>query len=370
MNADDQSTILGKKNNENQGEREGEREGESEGEREEIPLDNRSELGIPELYELYNDIYNEERGYYTDMSKEMSLIYKSDLELFYKTLHGKDIPLDEDGNKQITKFEQIPLVEYHKDEKCHNDDILTEKYEGTLKDNLFREYAFHVKDMTIRMNAYQDKLLEILEKIFSFKKPKNVSEEKKEERNQGEETTSSVEKDNYNLNKAENLEEPNLEEVPMPEAPMPEAKLEAPKLEGPKLEGPKLEGPKLEGPKLEGPKLEGPKLEGPKLEGPPMQAPPMQAPPGIQAQVGGKIMDKKEVDEVTIKLNPDLDDDLLKSLIKTTRETIVKMYITCETDFLKGISLFEGIVGAQLANTTTSKLQLLSKLIVKKLDEK
>lgn len=99
-----------------------------------------------------------------------------------------------------------------------------------------------------------------------------------------------------------------------------------------------------------------------------IQAQQIQMPPP-DIKIGGKINNKKEVDDVTIKLNPELDDALLKSLIKTTREIIVKMYITCETDFLKGITLFEGIVASQLANTTTSKLQMLSKLIVKKLDE-
>ena len=72
----------------------------------------------------------------------------------------------------------------------------------------------------------------------------------------------------------------------------------------------------------------------------------------------------KDVDDVTVRLNPELDDGLLKSLINSTRQLIVEMYITCETDFLKGITLFEGIVAAQLANTTTSKIRLLNDLTV------
>ena len=79
-----------------------------------------------------------------------------------------------------------------------------------------------------------------------------------------------------------------------------------------------------------------------------------------EPQVGGI----KDVDDVTVRLNPELDDGLLKSLINSTRQLIVEMYITCETDFLKGITLFEGIVAAQLANTTTSKIRLLNDLTV------
>lgn len=82
--------------------------------------------------------------------------------------------------------------------------------------------------------------------------------------------------------------------------------------------------------------------------------------PNEPPQVGGI----KEVNDVTVRLNPELDDSLLNSLIKSTREIIVEMYITCETDFLKGITLFEGIVAAQLANTTTSKIRLLNDLTV------
>jgi hypothetical protein len=417
MNSNNQNNILGKNDGKNDGKKDDDDDDDDDNEDEngEIPINNRSELGIPELYELYNDIYNEERGYYTDMSKEMKIVYKSDLELFYKTLHGKDIPLDEEGNKTITKFEQIPLVDFHNNEKCKNNDTLTEKYEGTLKDKLFREYAFHVKDMTNRMNSYQDKLLEILDKLFSFKKHKNSNEDnkaegKKEEDKKAEDTISG-EKDNTNLNQAEQIQAEQIQaeqiqaqaqqiqQIQMPEKipeqiqaqqqiqmpPQIQAPAQAQQIQTQQIQAQQqIQMPQQQ---LQMPQqIQAQQIQTQQIQMPPqiqaqqIQAQQIQAPAQAQQQqqiqmpppdikIGGKINNKKEVDDVTIKLNPELDDALLKSLIKTTREIIVKMYITCETDFLKGITLFEGIVASQLANTTTSKLQMLSKLIVKKLDE-
>ena len=285
-----------------------------ESEKDEIPLvDNGSELGIPELLKLYYDEYDEERGDYTTMSAEMTAAYANDLEIFYKTFTGKNIALDDDGNKTITKFEQIPLMDFHNNEKCKGDGLLTEKYDGTFKDKLFREYALHVKEMTNHMNTNQDKLLQVLDKLFTFKKPKPTPTPT---------PTPNENKDNEAIGKEGNESDKMNEQ---------ENKLKQ-----------IMDTRNKNG------------LQGlNEIENPPPQA-------EAQAQVGGI----KEVDDVTLKINPELDDGLLKSLINSTRQLIVEMYITCESDFLKGITLFEGIVAAQLANTTTSKIRLLNDLTV------
>jgi hypothetical protein len=59
-----------------------------------------------------------------------------------------------------------------------------------------------------------------------------------------------------------------------------------------------------------------------------------------------------------------LDPDLLQSLVNTTRKIIVELYVTCETDFLEGIVLFESIVAMQLAKTTNSQIKLLNELTI------
>ena len=61
-------------------------------------------------------------------------------------------------------------------------------------------------------------------------------------------------------------------------------------------------------------------------------------------------------------ISPNLDPTLLQSLMNTTRQLIVELYVTCETDFLEGIVLFESIVAMQLAKTTNSQIKLLNDL--------
>jgi hypothetical protein len=70
-----------------------------------------------------------------------------------------------------------------------------------------------------------------------------------------------------------------------------------------------------------------------------------------------------------IIINPDLDEELLQSLINTTRQLIVELYVACENDFLEGIILFESIVAVQLAKTTASQLKLLNDVSLEYLDE-
>ena len=67
-------------------------------------------------------------------------------------------------------------------------------------------------------------------------------------------------------------------------------------------------------------------------------------------------------EEESVIIHPNLDDKLLQSLINTTRKLIVELYVTCETDFLEGIVLFESIVAMQLAKTTNSQIKLLNEL--------
>ena len=67
-----------------------------------------TEVGIPELMKLYYDVYDEEKREFTKMSPDMIKAYQADVETFYKAFTGKEITTDENGNKNITTFEQIP----------------------------------------------------------------------------------------------------------------------------------------------------------------------------------------------------------------------------------------------------------------------
>ena len=314
--------------------------------------DNRYEIGIPELIKLYYDTdYDTNTGEFTKMSPSMLSAYQADVKIFYESFTGKNIPTDENGNKTINQFNQIPLREFHNSDKCKKDGVFTQNYEVSYKDKLFQEYANHIKIMTNNMDNNQNKLVVILQDLFKVHKVETKKEGKKEE-------------------------------------PKPEGKIEAEKKEQPKPEG-KIEQPKPEG-AIEQPKPEG-KIEEPKPEGKIEQPKPVE---GVEEPkpVEGAIEEPKPAEDVVkiegeqpkdiqvggdfeaglneeIILNPDLDEEKLTSLINSARQLIVQLYVTCEEDFLKGISLFEGIVAVQLAKTTNSQILDLNNTILDYLAE-
>ena len=206
---------------------------------------------------LYYDVYDPAVGDFTSMSEETKTnVYEKDVEIFYKAFTKKEIPLDENGKKLITRFDQIPLEEYHKSENCQpNGYYYARNYEGLLKDTLFKNYAEHVNTMMNKMNSNQDKLLTILEKLFTFK--------------------------------------------PLTTA-------------------------------------------------------------GAGAVAGSGAGAEKDKEELSI--NPNLDENSLRDLVNTTRQLIVDFIVTCESDFLEGIALFEGIVAVQLAATTKSQIKAIDNI--------
>ena len=80
--------------------------------------------------------------------------------------------------------------------------------------------------------------------------------------------------------------------------------------------------------------------------------------PKEEAPKANEIGAKEEETEVLI--NPNLTDELLQSLINTTRKLIVELYLTCEMDFLEGVTIFESIVAVQLAKTTGAQIKYLN----------
>ena len=63
------------------------------------------EIGIPELEKLYFDEYDFKNGEFNKMSEKSKKQYDLDLELFYKTFSGKNIPIDQNTNEKKNKFE-------------------------------------------------------------------------------------------------------------------------------------------------------------------------------------------------------------------------------------------------------------------------
>lgn len=122
-----------------------------------------SEPGIPELKQLYYDEYNYETGHYSSMSSAMQKQYLSDVRKMYSIFTGeKDVP------PGIKSFSDIKLKDFHNSKGCTSGGLYTKGYQGSVKDKLFAQYADHIKTMMKKVDTVQNKLLEVIDQLFSF----------------------------------------------------------------------------------------------------------------------------------------------------------------------------------------------------------
>ena len=140
------------------------------------------EPGISELELLYFDKYNFNDGLYYGMSEESRADYQKDLELFYTTFTGeKSIPSKKDENGKIlknkkgdpipliTKFSEIPLKSFHKQELCLDQNSpWKQTYRGKPSDKLFKDYAEHLTTMIQKSQEREKALLSVIKQVFSF----------------------------------------------------------------------------------------------------------------------------------------------------------------------------------------------------------
>ena len=103
------------------------------------------------------------------MTQETKKNYEKDVKKFYKVFSGQGkVP------NTIKKFSQIPLKDFQKSEGCkYNyqgkpEGVYNKKYIGTLKENLFNDYANHIKVMMQTTTTNQNKLLKIIDELFAF----------------------------------------------------------------------------------------------------------------------------------------------------------------------------------------------------------
>ena len=121
------------------------------------------EPGIPELELLYKDIYDYDEGKFKSMSTKMKEKYGKDVELFYKTFTGNNNKPD-----TVNRFSDIKLRDFASSEGCKPGSVYTEKYEGTIGQELFKKYAEHIKKMIENAQNNQNALLTILDKMFAW----------------------------------------------------------------------------------------------------------------------------------------------------------------------------------------------------------
>lgn len=131
------------------------------------------EPGIPELIHLYKDVYNSNINKYDAMSEKSENEYKRHLAEFYTAFTGeKDMP------ENIKNFRDIELRSYHKYPSC-KDNIIKNNYNNVeISDSLMTRYGNAMSIMIKNMNDRQNKLIEILDKVFVFiiDKSQNVKE--------------------------------------------------------------------------------------------------------------------------------------------------------------------------------------------------
>ena len=120
----------------------------------------KEEPGIPELEHLYyDDGYNYETGKFEKMSEDATIQYATDLKLFYEAFTGN--PMDE----TVTKFGDIKLRNFGRSEECSAN--VPELKGSQVSDELFAKYADNLRRMIDNANLNQDKLTDIINKLFS-----------------------------------------------------------------------------------------------------------------------------------------------------------------------------------------------------------
>jgi len=123
------------------------------------------EPGMIELEELYyDDNYDFDTGKFTEMSEKTKEMYIYDLEIFYKVFTGEKVMPE-----TITKFSDIKLQNYHKNENCRGaNPKLKREMKGSLTNKLFNDYAENLKKMIQTTNKNQEELLKIINRLFVY----------------------------------------------------------------------------------------------------------------------------------------------------------------------------------------------------------
>jgi hypothetical protein len=125
------------------------------------------ESGMPELRELYMDVFDYQKNKYIGMSKTSEEMYKRDLLTFYNAFTGnnlKKLP------EEIKGFKDIKLRDYHNQPSCKGENNpLSKLYKGSIKDKLFQNLAKQLAVMNQNAETNQMKLLGILDALFVYR---------------------------------------------------------------------------------------------------------------------------------------------------------------------------------------------------------
>ena len=125
------------------------------------------EPGISQLDKLYfDDKYDYSNGTFTGMSDATKYQYRKDLAQFYKAFSGKEGDLPQ----EITQFSEIKLRDYSMNQGCQNEELLKQKITLSKNEQVFVNYASHLKNTIQRAADNQSKLLKVINNLFAYVK--------------------------------------------------------------------------------------------------------------------------------------------------------------------------------------------------------
>lgn len=121
------------------------------------------EPGINELLTLYlDDEYDYSNGTFKGMSEKTKQMFKRDLHTFYTAFTGNiEVPAD------IQKFSDVKLRDYNNKQTCINGILKTPNTISSTEE-LFVKYAENINNMINNASKNQQKLLSIINSLFSF----------------------------------------------------------------------------------------------------------------------------------------------------------------------------------------------------------
>ena len=123
------------------------------------------EPGIKELFTLYlDDEYDYSTGKFKGMSAKTNALFMKDLTTFYAAFTGNaNMP------SSITKFSDIKLRDYNNKPGCQSTNgILKQPNKISTTDELFVQYAQNINNMINNAAKNQQKLLSVINTLFSF----------------------------------------------------------------------------------------------------------------------------------------------------------------------------------------------------------
>ena len=133
-----------------------------------------NEPGIPELEELYNDVYDYTSGKYISMSSKNKKIYEKNLKTFYVNFTGEKILPYKEWNKSKNKrFSDIMLQDVSALHLCNDKKSdFNQPYENDT--DLYKKYATHFKEMMSKAKNGQKDLIIFLDQIFIWQNNNDI----------------------------------------------------------------------------------------------------------------------------------------------------------------------------------------------------